>query len=58
MLGAFGVASFQLFKPENIAAALERAKASKLPYVLDIICAPGNHCSMGNTIDAVKEWNT
>ena len=53
-----GCAAERVFKPENIAAALERAKASKLPYVLDIICAPGDHCSMGNTIDAVKEWNT
>ena len=53
-----GCAAERVFKPEDIAAALERAKASRLPYVLDIICEPGDHCSMGNAIDAVKEWNT
>ena len=53
-----GCAAECVYRPEDIAPALERAKASKLPYVIDIICEPGDHCSMGNTIDAVKEWNT
>ncbi len=54
----FGCAAERVFRPEDISDALARARKSEVPYVLDIICEPGDHCSMGAAIDAVKEWNT
>lgn len=53
----FNCEAERVFKPEDIAAAFERAKASKKPYVVDIVCEPQAHCSMGNDIATVKEWN-
>lgn len=54
----FGCEGERVFKPEEIAGAFERAKASKKPYVIDIVCEPQAHCSMGNDIEHVKEFNT
>lgn len=54
----FNCAAERVFYPDDLAAAFERAKQSKKPYVIDIVCDPAAHCSMGNTIDAIKEWNT
>ena len=53
----FNCEAERVFKPEDIAAAFERAKASKKPYVIDIVCEPQAHCSMGNDIAHIKEWN-
>lgn len=53
-----GCGAERVFKPEDIAPALKRAQESRVPYVIDIICAPGDHCSMGPSIDKIKEWNT
>lgn len=47
----------RVFKPEDIAGAFERAKASKKPYVIDIVCEPQAHCSMGNDIAHIREFN-
>lgn len=46
----------RVFKPEDIAPALERALASKSPYVIDIICEEETDCSMGGAINAVREF--
>ncbi len=53
----FGCDGERVFKPEDIAGAFERAKASKKPYVVDIICDTQAHCSMGADIESIKEWN-
>jgi tartronate-semialdehyde synthase len=53
----FGCEGERVFKPEDIAGAFERAKASKKPYVIDIVCEPEAHCSMGPDIENVKEFN-
>ncbi|QHQ59638.1 glyoxylate carboligase [Anaerocolumna sedimenticola] len=47
----------RVFKPEDIAKAFERAKSSDKPYVIDIVCNPQAHCSMGNDIAHVREFN-
>lgn len=47
----------RIFKPADIAAAFERAKASKKPYVIDIVCDPQAHCSMGNDLAHIREFN-
>jgi len=54
----FGCEAERVFKPDDIAAAFARAKASKKPYVIDIVCEPQAHCSMGGDIEHIKEFNT
>lgn len=52
----FGCKAERIFKAEDIAGALERAKKSDRPYVIDIIVEEETDCSMGNAIDSVKEY--
>lgn len=52
----FGCAGERVFKPEDIGPALDRAKESKVPYVIDIVVDENSDCSMGIAIDAVKEF--
>lgn len=54
----FACEAERVFKPEEIAAAFARAKASKKPYVIDIVCDTVAYCSMGGDIATVKEFNT
>lgn len=51
-----GCAGERVFKPEDISSALQRAKESKVPYVVDIVVDENADCSMGTAIDAVKEF--
>jgi tartronate-semialdehyde synthase len=53
----FNCEAERVFNPEDIAGALERAKKSKKPYVIDIVCEQEAHCSMGPDIASVKEFN-
>lgn len=46
----------RVFKPSDIAAALDRAKKSGKPAVIDIVCDPEVDCSMGNALDSVREF--
>lgn len=52
----FGCASERVTDPKDIAGALKRAKASKKPYVIDIVCEKETDASMGNSIDTVREF--
>ncbi len=53
----FACAGERVFKPEEIAPALERALASTKPYIIDIVCDENQDCSMGGDITSVKEFN-
>lgn len=53
----FNCEAERVFKPEDIASAFERAKISKKPYIIDIVCEPQAHCSMGGDIAHIKEFN-
>ena len=53
----FNCEAERVFRPEEIAGAFERAKASEKPYVIDIVCEPQAHCSMGNDIAHLREFN-
>ena len=53
----FNCEAERVFKPEDIAGAFERAKASTKPYIIDIVCEQQAHCSMGGDIAHVKEFN-
>lgn len=46
----------RVFDPADISAALQRAVDSGKPAVIDIICDPQVDCSMGTSLDNVKEF--
>ncbi|MDR1439056.1 MAG: glyoxylate carboligase [Clostridiales bacterium] len=46
----------RVFKPGDLGAAMRRAQESSKPYVLDIVVQESADCSMGNSIDAVREF--
>jgi tartronate-semialdehyde synthase len=52
----FACAAERVFKPEDIAGALARAAASKVPYVIDIVCEMETDCSMGPAVDSIREF--
>ena len=51
-----GCYSERVFDPNGIKAALKRAQESGKPAVIDIVCDKYVDCSMGNSIDAVREF--
>lgn len=46
----------RVFQASDIPAALDRARASGKPAVLDIVCDPNVDCSMGSALDNCKEF--
>lgn len=52
----FGCAGERVFTPEELAAALERAKESGKTYIIDAICVKEQLCDMGGSIANVKSW--
>lgn len=46
----------RVFDPNDIPAALDRAKSSGKPSVIDIVCDPFVDCSMGTALDNCKEY--
>jgi len=52
----FAGAGERVERPEDIQGALERAVKSKKPYVIDIVCEKSTDCSMGPSLDSVKEF--
>ena len=52
----YGCMAERIFKPEDIAPALERAKRSGRTYVIDVVCDPQQLCDMGGSIAAVKSF--
>jgi tartronate-semialdehyde synthase len=53
---ACGAAGERVTDPNEIEAALKRAVESGIPYVLDIILEKDTDCSMGVSIDAIREF--
>jgi tartronate-semialdehyde synthase len=53
----FNCEAERVFRPEDIAGAFERAKGATKPYIIDIVCDKQAHCSMGNDIAHVREFN-
>ncbi len=52
----FGCMAERVFTPEELAAALERAKKSGKTYIIDAICVPEQLCDMGPSIKACKSF--
>ena len=42
--------------PKEIKAALKRAVESGMPYVVDVVMERDTDCSMGVSIDAIREF--
>jgi len=53
---ACGAAGERVTDPKEIKAAFRRAVDSGMPYVIDIITERETDCSMGVSIDAIKEF--
>ena len=57
---AYGCKAERVFTPDELNAALRRAKAESEAngkcYLIDAICIPTQLCDMGNSIDAIKSW--
>jgi tartronate-semialdehyde synthase len=53
----FGCGGERVFQPEDIQPALARARAAKVPYVIDIICDKQTDCAMGGNIAAIREFD-
>jgi len=53
---ACGATGERVFDPKEIRGAFQRAVKSGRPYVIDIIMERETDCSMGPSIDAVKEF--
>lgn len=47
----------RVFSPDSIIPAIERAKKSRKPYVIDIVVQEQADCSMGNAINSVREFD-
>ena len=52
----FGCRGERVFTPQELTAALERAKESGKTYIIDAICVKEQLCDMGGSIAAVKSW--
>ncbi len=52
----FGCAGERVFNPEELDAAIERAKASGKTYIIDAICLKEQLCDMGGTLANVKSF--
>jgi tartronate-semialdehyde synthase len=53
---ACGAAGERVTDPQEIKAALKRGVESGVPYVIDIIMERETDCSMGASIDAIREF--
>ena len=52
----YGCVAERVFTPQDLAAALQRAKASGRVYVIDAVCVKEQLCDMGGSLAAVKSW--
>ncbi len=52
----YGCLSERVFTPDELAAALNRAKNSERTYVIDVICAKDQLCDMGGSIANIKRF--
>ena len=53
----FGCKSERVFTFAELNKALKNALASKVPYVIDIICNDDTDCDMGNDIAAIRHFD-
>lgn len=52
----FGAKAERVMKAEDLPLAFERAIKSKVPYLIDVVVERETDCSMGGSIDGVKEF--
>ena len=52
----YGCVAERVFTPEDLAAALRRAKGSGRTYVIDAVCVKEQLCDMGGSLENVKSF--
>ena len=52
----FGCAAERARTPEELQAAIGRAKAAGKTYVIEAVCAPGQFCDMGAGVDKCRSF--
>jgi tartronate-semialdehyde synthase len=52
----FGCLAERVFTPDELAAALGRARDAGRTYVIDVICDKDQLCDMGAGLDSVKSF--
>lgn len=52
----FGAKAERVMKVEDLPQAFERALKAKVPYLIDVVVERETDCSMGGSIDGVKEY--
>ena len=53
---ACGAAGERVTEPDEIGSALKRGVESGVPFVLEIVLERDTDCSMGTSIDAIREF--
>jgi tartronate-semialdehyde synthase len=53
---ACGTMGERVTEPNELKAALERGVESGMPYIVEVILERETDCSMGMSIDAIKEF--
>lgn len=53
---ACGAAGERVFDPKDLKAAFQRGVDSGIPYVIEIVLEADTDCSMGASIDAIREF--
>ncbi len=52
----YGCLAERVFTPEDLFAAIERAKASGRSCLIEAICVKEQLCDMGGSLDKIKSW--
>ncbi len=52
----YGCMAERVHTPDELTAALKRAKESGKTYVIDVVCQPEQFCDMGGRLDMVKSF--
>jgi tartronate-semialdehyde synthase len=51
-----GCQAERVFTPEELTAALKRAKEANCTYLIDAVCLKEQLCDMGGSIAGIKSW--
>ena len=52
----YGCIAERVFTPDDLAAAIQRAKSAGRCYVIDAICVKQQLCDMGNDLAHIKSF--
>ena len=53
---ACGAAGERIVDPDELQAAFQRGVESGMPYIVEVILERDTDCSMGSSIDSIREF--